>query len=973
MYDKGYEQLSKTYGTLLSSPMLREDNIMKRNEFFKLIDNDIKRISGLDLSLQQNVDSANKVFDSFFQNKDLVHDMTYTKEYNKQMEIGENYKNCTDKTCDGKYWDVGMNYLHYKADEFKKADKNSAMLMSPGKFIPQIDIQGKTIDYLKDLLGKGGEGGFGIESISYSKDGRYKITTKNGKQLAVPLQQVMQAVYGKDQRVADMYNAQAYVNRKGFVQQNAEKYGSEDLAEDAYFRALDVDYQNAHMQNQQAQDDQNKIRNRKKLLEETIKKYGSTGNDDLAKNYYAASVDDALSKDVADYHSQSADIAQSYFDASEDRATRRQRADALYARSLMTKEINESATRAAAMTGSVKVDADPYAMKHYEFSLDMKKLEKQYDLMDRNEQNKALYDLKKQKALIEWKKRGSAVGPENKPTFLANYRGTTDPTAVNEAAEMQQAYKASEESLEDASYAYSNGYANTLQSIIIDPKATAAEKNTAQDTLEKIYGAAKRDASGRYLSPGYDRTSGKYIDKYGNPYDTPNDLSPQYDAESLYKAVKAQAELHKGIPSHNTFINGEGKQLEHNYNTMKLSYDADSLQWTKNNKNVKDWGNTKISGSDIGKWNALFTSDHRIKTEDQYIKDYLNANPRESEDDARDAYKEMDKKYEQFYNEGNTTGKDNLGNPVPLVTAKSGTTAFGRLGGGRSAGGSLLFDFTSGTPSAMGNRALIGIYNDALNAGGMFTIGNKETKREAENILQKDKDLAKTAMTQLILDLKSGNLTKTEADYVKGQLAYMDIALSDRNTIGAHVIPPAGWLKQYKGTKDNPTWADDERLVTEGIGVYADKKVAKNDLTQSMKLQPYDHIIDNMNVPVTDPNGGDFVIHKRNSDGQIVVTGNFYQYTGQFDKNGQPIMESVPSAHTYNASVGGQILYNAINKSVAEAAKINEMYRQGNSKLIKNPSDLPEVQGMQSELESDGSNNVNDLFARSVQQALYGK
>jgi len=87
-YDSNYKQLSQTYGTLLNSDMMREDNIQKRNEFFKMIDSDIKRISGLDLSLQQNTDSANKVFDSFFQNKDMVKDMTFTKEYNKQLQVG---------------------------------------------------------------------------------------------------------------------------------------------------------------------------------------------------------------------------------------------------------------------------------------------------------------------------------------------------------------------------------------------------------------------------------------------------------------------------------------------------------------------------------------------------------------------------------------------------------------------------------------------------------------------------------------------------------------------------------------------------------------------------------------------------------------------------------------------------------------------------------------------------------------------
>ena len=53
-YDKNYDALSKRYGSLLNSPMMRQDNIEKRQEFFNVIDNDIKRISGMDLSFLSN-------------------------------------------------------------------------------------------------------------------------------------------------------------------------------------------------------------------------------------------------------------------------------------------------------------------------------------------------------------------------------------------------------------------------------------------------------------------------------------------------------------------------------------------------------------------------------------------------------------------------------------------------------------------------------------------------------------------------------------------------------------------------------------------------------------------------------------------------------------------------------------------------------------------------------------------------------
>jgi hypothetical protein len=54
-YDVAHKQLNKMYGTLLYSPMSREDNIQQRDNFLQAIDQDIKKMSGLDLSLQENV------------------------------------------------------------------------------------------------------------------------------------------------------------------------------------------------------------------------------------------------------------------------------------------------------------------------------------------------------------------------------------------------------------------------------------------------------------------------------------------------------------------------------------------------------------------------------------------------------------------------------------------------------------------------------------------------------------------------------------------------------------------------------------------------------------------------------------------------------------------------------------------------------------------------------------------------------
>ena len=79
-YDAAKKKVGDLYGSLLNSPMSRDSNIKRREQFFKVINEDIQKISGLDLSLQQNQDAAMNVFSSFYDDKYMVNDMIKTNQ-----------------------------------------------------------------------------------------------------------------------------------------------------------------------------------------------------------------------------------------------------------------------------------------------------------------------------------------------------------------------------------------------------------------------------------------------------------------------------------------------------------------------------------------------------------------------------------------------------------------------------------------------------------------------------------------------------------------------------------------------------------------------------------------------------------------------------------------------------------------------------------------------------------------------------
>ncbi len=208
--------------------MLRDDNNKTRDAFFTSINQDIKKISGTDLSLQQNVDAANKVFDSFYQNKPMVYDMVQTKRYQAGISKHDTLKNCTDPDkCGGQAWEEGLQELQLKAMEYKNASAEDAMTMQLGDYTPYYNWQKDAIKAAKD------------SGLSVTKDfsnGQWIVTQKNGKLVEGGLYELFKQTYGNDPRVDANYKTKAYVSRKNSIASLASQYGSEEAAERIYLQ-----------------------------------------------------------------------------------------------------------------------------------------------------------------------------------------------------------------------------------------------------------------------------------------------------------------------------------------------------------------------------------------------------------------------------------------------------------------------------------------------------------------------------------------------------------------------------------------------------------------------------------------------------------------------------------------------------------------------------------------------------------------
>jgi hypothetical protein len=957
-YDKNYDALSKRYGSLLNAPMMRQDNIQKRQEFFNVIDNDIKRISGMDLSLQQNVDAADTVFDSFLQNKDLVHDMSYTREYQNQLKAGESLKLCIDQEkCGGKYSDVALRALNYKAEEYKKASKEDAMNMSPGEFVPFINVQEKINKQLEKMLGKDGLGTFGVQQVVRSRDGKYNIKLTNGELLATPLKDMLLNQFSQDPGFKAMYDTESYVNRKDWIASNRQNYNNDDnLAEDAYFSLVDSQIQQARSEYQKAQDNKAGTDARKKVLEKQIRQSGSTGSDTIAEAFVAASYDDAAAQKALDHHDETIKVANSIFDAGDNRAMKRQRVDSFIAKNKMTNDITKASIYAANLTGRMDQEADPYKLhevnSYLDFSLALKKQEHQYALMGEHEKLKSFLELKKTQMIQEYKKRGSAVGADNNPVVVQNWLGaTTGETGVDEAGEMRSTKGQAAVGYVDNIKAFSAGYGQQMMDIITGSD-DENEKKLAENTLINIYGKAQYDDKGKLLNAGYDPVSKSFVDTKGNKSKLANSVITDTNAGVLYKNALAEADKNKATLSHRTYLDKQGAMYKKTAQTNLDLYSASSKTFAENNKIVKNLGQfTDIN--DQSAWSSLFGSDNSLNNYIQFAKNYKasyannNFGEMPSDDDVAEKWTEMNKEYNKIYSSS----------PKGLK-ALNGSSMFGMAGGGKTAGNAYMYTYNSNSPASEGTRGLIGIYEDALN-GGLFTAGHQVTLEDAQNA---SSDNAKIALAQLITDFKSGNLTEDEKNAVAGQLFYSDIALTDPKFAGAYITLPETWLEKYRGKtkeEDDNTWADDSSLQ-KGVGVYFNKASAKNDLTTAFKSQPYDVILNHMSKTISDPNGGEITINKRNDDGSIGITGYLKSWDGQ-----KYVVD--PISQPYGSETSGQKLYEGIDYLINELSQKNKQAIENGTKtfdpnsLLKVKQTLNKISGKEQEID------LADAFYQSIQ------
>jgi hypothetical protein len=225
-YTTNYDALSDLYGKVVYADLSRQDTNGTRTQYVNDIAPKIEQISGLDLSLQQNVDAAKGVFSPFFQDDLVVKDMIVTKQYRNEMNYAQSLLESPNDKQVEKYWETGIKALNYQMQDFIDADRGAALQMGIPKYVEDVDLYEKSLSLLN-------ESGLFDEEIygppEFSPDGKWIIKTKGGGIVSQQALVFLQRSLVDNPEVQRAYYTSAYVEQRDATKNMVESGAAPDL------------------------------------------------------------------------------------------------------------------------------------------------------------------------------------------------------------------------------------------------------------------------------------------------------------------------------------------------------------------------------------------------------------------------------------------------------------------------------------------------------------------------------------------------------------------------------------------------------------------------------------------------------------------------------------------------------------------------------------------------------------------------
>ena len=236
-YDANFQATNDLYNKVVYADLSRQDTKDRRDQYAETIAPQIQQISGLDLSLQQNVDQAKSVFAPFYDDDLTVKDIVYTKKYRDEMAYANRLLDNPDQVQREKYWETGIRKMQYEMDDFINGSESAALSAQLPKYIEDADLNELAQQILSEmdppLKMK-------MDRFATDEDGNVQtdfiITEQNGRLVTGAALNIIKNRLLDDPRVQRAYYADAFVKSRDFAAagMNAGQFNTVDQGQQAW-------------------------------------------------------------------------------------------------------------------------------------------------------------------------------------------------------------------------------------------------------------------------------------------------------------------------------------------------------------------------------------------------------------------------------------------------------------------------------------------------------------------------------------------------------------------------------------------------------------------------------------------------------------------------------------------------------------------------------------------------------------------
>ena len=960
-YDTAYKKLGDIYGNLLNSPLSRTENIEKRDAFFKSIDQDIKKMSGMDLSLQQNQDAAMQVFKGLYEDPDIVKDMAYTKNVYNQMERGQALRLCVDPTkCDGEWWEGGDQELQYKLQEFKNASREEALAMQSPEYTAHYNVEKMAIKAAKDA-------GFNMKVDTVK--GGYIVTDGNGVMMQPSLADFFLHQFGNDPKVMKMYNSQGYLQRKNWVASNLQNYGGdENKANLDYISKMMTISEKAKAKQTALDDKVTAVKTNKQLAEEKIKKdgYSPDIDENLGNVYSGLFLEEKVAESAAEMNRAKVETGESIAKNMSNIKFAISNIDNLVALNLLKQATNTAATHYSELTMSKEMKADPYALASYQGSISLNnslKLAEQnfiYDTLKKKQDYE--YDMKKAGAVLN--ALGEPIGggaaattdaAGNKLEANVDARGASTNAGAINARDENYGYR---QSLVDANNESRKGFVNTYVKEALNTFTNLKDnkqKEWLKSSLAQVLvntGISVNDLVTKNLTPA----DVKKLEAM-----TPQQVSAAYAIASSY-ANPSKDGILAGDFFTKSFYDKHGAEIAE----IKRA-EVQQKMWDDHFQNVAQAAIDKTKGD------FLSEGDAEGKTKAEILDMFVKHTHRPFTEDEFDAFNKTDvghkmsllyaDKHWKDYLPAEYANKNAKDVPSSLLLAAKGKALDAYDDNAKDALVAYHESYNAMTPSYRQAKDLKGTAGNALTSiahGGTFDpmVAGEQTTYAADYLKTYDKlqnragvkvafgDAAELpegtdADAQLVLNTiisdAKNPLKMTDKESMQGRPRFkwhaQDIAGGDPNYVSMTMYLDAGYINNEKfiGKEKAPgILAGKTERATEGITVFFPRNMVDNKYRAKFKTDPIEmqyEATGSVNIGIYD----DIDVSVDRTD-----AGPLWKVTAKYPGK-PPIVETVPLGNVDFAEAF-KSLVPYLQEKHNEIAVANAEYRKQNG--TTNPEDV---------------------------------